>query len=268
MWWDKPVLADFPCILPENVLDIVARSYAVVEVGGLSGYGAERGRRFEKLFYDLCERRGVHLTEKAGSVSLAEQSSASGLRHEVDGATRSTSCVTHWELKHLTSPLEKNELLIFNNKSLDYLQGSSRFYAQIPMHRFLLCGNNIRDDCRQFAVLWGIAVIEPSRFPFPLIYEAVARGANTCLSQVDCLAVRDLAVWSHRPLQRVIEELSIWSNRSEHLVRCGPSVVGVAKAAIDLQEQIGLDVVDYLDEEYPDWIDDVAEETWREVGGW
>jgi len=254
-------------MLPENVLDLVARSYAIVEVGGLLGYGPERGRRFEKLFYDLCGSRGVHLTEKAGSVSLAEHGSASGLRHEVDGATRSAACITHWELKHLTSQLEKNELLIFNSKSLDYLQGSPQFYARIPMRRFLLSGNNIRDDCRQFAVLWGITVIEPSRLPFPLIYEAVARGANTCLSQIDCQAVRDLAAWSFRPLQRVVEEISGWCHNSEH-VRCGPSAARVTKAALDLQEQIGLDVIDYLDEEYRDWVDVVAEETWREVGGW
>lgn len=268
MWWHKPACAAFPRVLPENVLDVVARSHSVVEVGGLSGHGADRGRRFEDLFYQMCGRRGVHLTERAGSVSLAEHRSASGLRHEVDGATRSMGCVTHWELKHLSTPLEKNELLIFNSKSLDFLQGSPRFYARIPMHRFLLSGNNIRDDCRLFAVLWGIVVIEPSRLPFPLIYEAVARGADACLSQADCAAVRDIAAWSQRPLQRVIGELSTWSHGTDQAVRCGPSVLRVAKAAADLQEQVGSDVVDYLDEEFPDWVDDTAEETWREVGGW
>src|SRR5262245_61337184 len=66
MWWNQPRLRDFPPLLPDNILDVAVRSYAVAEVGGLSGYGPERGRNFEKLFYGICDRRGVHLTEKAG----------------------------------------------------------------------------------------------------------------------------------------------------------------------------------------------------------
>ena len=268
MWWNTPVRAGFSRVTPDSIVDIVARSYALVEVGGLGGNGAERGRRFERLFYSLCDRRGIHLSERAGSVSLGEHSSASGLRHEVDGATRAVDCITHWELKHLTTKLEKNELLIFNNKGLDYLQGYSGFYAKIPMLRFLLSGNNIRDDCRLFAVLWGISVIEPSRIPLLLIYEAVARGVAQGLSQADVSAVKDLVVWCCRPLQRVITELSSWCDGSEQTVRCGPLAVRSAKASLDLQEQIGLEIMDSLDEQFPEWLDEVAEETWEEIGGW
>lgn len=268
MWWNRPLLKDFARVFPDNIVDIVARSYAIVEVGGLSGCGPERGRRFERLFYNLCDRRGVHLSEKSGSTSLAEQRSASGLRHEIDGATRAVNCVTQWELKHLTTKLEKNELLVFNSKSLDFLQGSNSFYAKTPLYRFLLSGFNIRDECRYFSVLWGITVVEPSRLPLPLLCEAVARGAAMCLSQADCVAVRDLAIWSCRPLQRVLKELTLWVDDSDETVRCGPRAIRAAKAATDLQEQIGLDVLDYLDEHFPDWIDETAEETWQEVGGW
>jgi hypothetical protein len=101
----------------------VVRSYAVVEVGGLNGCGAQRGRDFEQLFYDLCDRRGVHLCERAGARTVAENRAASGLRHEVDGATHAAAGITHWELKHLNTHVPKNELLIFNGKGLDFLQG-------------------------------------------------------------------------------------------------------------------------------------------------
>lgn len=37
---------------------------------------------------------------------------------------------------------------------------------------------------------------------------------------------------------------------------------------LDLQEQLGIDVLDNLDEGWPDWSDDLAEATWFEVGGW
>ena len=64
MWWNQPRLKEFPPLLPSNILDVVARAYSVVEVGGLSGYGPERGRNFESLFYGICTRRGVSLCEK------------------------------------------------------------------------------------------------------------------------------------------------------------------------------------------------------------
>jgi hypothetical protein len=37
---------------------------------------------------------------------------------------------------------------------------------------------------------------------------------------------------------------------------------------MDIQEQIGADVTDYLEEEYPDWINELADDTWIEVNGW
>ena len=75
-------------------------------------------------------------------------------------------------------------------------------------------------------------------------------------------------MWSCRPLQRVIKELTQWSDSADETVRCGPTAIRATKAATDLQAQIGLDVLDYLDEHFPDWIDETAEETWHEVGGW
>src|SRR5436853_7166459 len=116
MWWNQPRLKEYPVVLPDNILEVAARAYAVIEVGGLSGCGPECGRNFEGLFYGICSRRGIALCERAGSRTLYEHRSASGFGHEVDAATRSVQCLTHWELKHLTTDLDKSQLLIFNGK--------------------------------------------------------------------------------------------------------------------------------------------------------
>lgn len=268
MWWKRSPQKEFQPFLPNNILDVVIRAYAIVEVGGLSGVGPERGRNFERLFYNICKRRGVHLSEKAGSQTLAGQKSASGLRHEVDAATKDLSYITHWELKHLTVSVPKNELLIFNGKGLDFLQGTRSYLAKIPILRFLLSGTNLRDECRHFAALWGIMVIEPNRLPLPLIYEAVARGASASLNEIDCAAVKDRVKWACRPLQVVIRELADWSFGEVDKSMYRQPVSSRAREIIDIQEQIGKDVMDYLDEQYPEWIDRLAEETWKEVGGW
>lgn len=266
MWWRQPSRRDFQVILPDDVLDIVVRSHALVEVGGISGVGRERGRKFEDIFYTICRRRGLHLCEQAGSRTLAEQRSASGFMHEVDGGTHTCRCITHWELKHLSVPLEKNELLVFNGKALDFLQGSSPLIARIPLFRFLLSGNNVRDECRYFAALWGIMIIEPHRLPLPLLYEAVARGGTSVLKPADCTMIKTRVAWACRPLQSAIGELADACSGRRGMAN--GIATRASRAVIDAQEQIGADIQDFLENKYPDWVDDIAEDTWREIGGW
>ena len=164
MWWSQPLLREFNPLLSPNLLDLVARAYALVEVGGLTGCGAQRGRNFEQLFYKLCRSRGIHL--------------------------------------------------------------------------------------------------------LPLLYEAVARGAAECLSPAECDVVRDRVFWACRSLQCIVKELYKWTTVPHGSVKCGPGVIRIVKEILDVQEQIGTSVADYLDEHFPDWIDDAAEEAWHAVGGW
>lgn len=268
MWWYQPRMREFPQLLPDNILEVMARAYAIVEVGGLSGYGPERGRNFERLFYAICTRRGINLCEKAGSRTLAHQRSASGFGHEVDGATRSLENVTHWELKHLTTKLEKNEVLIFNGKGLDYFYGSSDFFAKIPMLRFLLSGWNVGENSRLYTALWGIMLVEPGRFPLPLLYEAVARGAHACLNAKEWDAIKANLPWACRSLQSVLKELGARGNGSTAETCCGPNAIRRVREVLAIQDELGMDVTDYLADVNPDWIDEIANDTWNEVGGW
>ena len=269
MWWHQPRLKEYPALLPDNILEVIARAYAIIEVGGLSGCGPERGRNFEDLFYDICSSRGVLLCERAGSRTLAEQRSASGFGHEVDAATRAVDCVTHWELKHLTTDLDKNQLLIFNGKGMDFLYGSPTLFAKIPMLRFLLSGRNVGQESRFYAALWGIMLMEPGRLALPLLYEAAARGACECLDDADCDAVKYDVRWACRPLQMVLTDLGRWGEGGGvSPTRCGPSANRHAGEVLDIQEEIGMDVIDYLADAYPDWVDEIANDTWHKVGGW
>lgn len=269
MWWTCPrTVAGFKPLLPANLLDVLLRACAVVEVGGVAGTGPARGRNFESLFYSICERRRLCLSEKAGSRTLGGRASASGFGHEVDGASRAVAASTMWELKHLNSSLEKNELLIFNGKGLDFLQGGDTLTARMPLLRFLLSGSNIRDDCRRFAVLWGITVIEPDRFPLPLIYEAAARGIVRNLSTADEDVIRFRVPWAFRSLQTAVADLA--QRVADQSAGRAPAMVLNRRVSelLDVQEQLGIDVLDSLDESWPDWLDDIAQETWNEVGGW
>jgi hypothetical protein len=158
--------------------------------------------------------------------------------------------------------------MIFNGKGMDFLYGSSAFFAKIPMLRFLLSGWNVGQESRFYSTLWGIMLMEPGRLPLPLLYEAVARGAGDCLTPTERETVRYEVAWACRPLQAVLNELSAWGRGSTEPTRCGPAANRHAREALDIQEELGADVTDYLAETHPDWIDEIANETWNEVGGW
>src|SRR5258708_38571914 len=93
-WWHSPLSVGFAPLLPRTILEVAVRAYAIVEMGGVSGAGVERGRNFEKAFYRLCDHNGVHLSERAGAKTVAGHRSASGFLHEVDAATAAASHTT------------------------------------------------------------------------------------------------------------------------------------------------------------------------------
>lgn len=98
------------------------------------------------------------------------EKSASGFRHEQDAVIVSPSLSIHMELKHLSDPLNKNELLIFNGKGLDFLFGGSESLRKKPLYRILMSGHVISSEARRFAIQWGICVIEPDWLPLPLLH--------------------------------------------------------------------------------------------------
>jgi len=268
MWWSRPPLFGYRPNCASVLLEVVARAFAVVQVGGLHGSGPERGRNFEQLFYALCARRGLVLSEKAGARSLAGQRSGSGFCHEVDAASGGAQYSTHWELKYLTAAPEKNDFLIFNGKGLDFFQGYHTSALARPIYRFFLTGSNVNDACRQYAAFWGISIIEPDRLPLLLIHEAAIRGGAESLSSADRAAVRKVLPHGFRPLRDAIVDLAMRTKAQQ--IETGFKVVGDhwVSEVLDIQEQIGTEMFDYLDETQTDWLDDLAQATWDEVGGW
>ncbi|MBI3827301.1 MAG: hypothetical protein HY294_15010 [Candidatus Rokubacteria bacterium] len=256
------MLRPFRPLLPANVLDVVVRAFCLIRSRALGGVGRRRGRDFERLFYGACHRGGLSLTEQAGARTVGGQQSASGFWHEVDAASRSIRHVTHWELKHLSAPVAKNDLLIFNGKGLEFHQGSDQFVARVPLLRFLLSGGAVEGEGRQYGALWGIMVIEPDRFPLPLVYEASVRGAAEWLSPLDVARVKDLVAWACRPLQVVLQELGDFSVAGREGLRTGPTAVRAARAVVDIQARLGEVVLDQLEEEWPGWVDETSESTW------
>jgi hypothetical protein len=203
----------------------------------------------------------MQLCETAGSRSLFKFKSSSGYRHEIDGSISEQAGLSAWELKHLVGRIPKNELLIFNSKTLDYYQSFSPFYSDIPLYRLLLTTSDVAIECRQYGACAGMIIIDPHLLPMPLLYEALGRGMST-LSCHDALHAAETLRWTCRPLQAVVCEL------------CHQAVPGVreparrASAVIALQIRLSALVSERLQQDYPDWEDELLIQSWCETGGW
>jgi hypothetical protein len=258
MWWQNPMHREFAPLLSVSFVTTLALAYSMVERRAIAHGGPKSGRVFEQAFYALCRKSNLRLSEKSASHTVAGQKSASGFWHEVDGGTRSLRGISHWELKHLTQPVSKNDLLIFNGKSLDFLHGSNQLIARVPFYRFLVSGGPVDQVSRFFAALWGIMIIEPGRLPLPLIYEASARGAAGCLSSSSINDVKDLLRWACRPLQFVLRELAEFSIGQQNGERLGPDAVRAATRISEIHVQLSDAVLDYLEELHPNWLDNAG----------
>src|SRR5215472_3731104 len=126
---------------PREFCNLVADSFALVQCWEpYDLQGSERGRMFEKLFCRYCERQRLPLSEKPGSRTMCGDKSASGFNHESDAVVALPGFLVHTELKYLTEELNKNELLIFNQKGLDFLAAASLSLRRRPLYRILLSG--------------------------------------------------------------------------------------------------------------------------------
>ena len=137
---------------------------------GAAIHGPERGRAFENALYAFCEHQRFCLNERAGSQTLCNATSASGLRHESDGVIVCADMILHMETKHLTETVSKNDLMVFNQKGLDFaLSGDPRLRSR-QLYRMFLSGSPLSREARRFSLLWGIIAIEPDFMPLPLLH--------------------------------------------------------------------------------------------------
>jgi hypothetical protein len=240
---------------PQVLYDLALDLFALVQFWQPTSAGAERGRLFEKLLYRYANTHQLPVSEQAGSRTVRRVRSASGFRHENDAVLAFPEFTVHFELKHLTEELSKNELLIFNQKGIDYLLAEGRALRSLPLYRIILSGGLLSPAARRFAVQWGILAIEPDRLPFLILHELCGRLVPP-LSNISLQTQNDL--WEEVP--RLIVPLQHRLVRIGRLIQTGEEcVVGDYRLnwAIDHAQRILGDYYwDALDEHNPRWLEE------------
>ncbi len=156
---------------PKFFFELTRDMFCIVQYWESTLSGPKRGRAFEQIFYNYCEYKNIDLLEKAGSRTIRGQRAASGFMHENDAVIATPELTIHIEMKYLTSQLHKNELLIFNQKGIDFLMSGNKSLYSKPFYRIILSGHILSPEARRFALNWGIHCIEPDRLPLLFIYE-------------------------------------------------------------------------------------------------
>jgi hypothetical protein len=229
--------------------------FALVQHWSPPASGIDRGRLFEGLLYRYAKARQLPLSEQAGSRTVRGARSASGFMHENDAVLAFPEFTVHCELKHLSGELSKNELLVFNQKGLDYLLAEGRTLRRLPFYRVILSGGLVSPAARRFAAQWGILVIEPDRLPFLLLHDL----SGSILPSLRNVQPEDQdEIWDEVP--RLVTPLQERLSRIGRLILNGEEcVLGEYRLnwAIDhAQRVIGDYYWDALDEHDPQWLED------------
>ncbi len=246
----------YPAYLYELVFDLFA---IVQQWSPAAEPGVLRGRQFEQLLVKYSGTKGLPLSERPGARTVRGTASSSGLLHETDAVYAFPDITVQFELKHLTSSVSKNDLLIFNQKGLDFLCASDRRLRRLPLYRIFLSGGVLSNEARRFAVQWGISVIEPDRLPLLFIHWLAGKKLAFA---IDGVSEQDLAdVWETIPA--IMAPLQSRLKRAAQVLDSEEPLLG------DLRMDWSIDVVqrvwgDYLwnalDEHESGWLDEKFDE--------
>lgn len=156
-------------------LHLFVRDFEVPEFGKQT----HKGRWFEdRLFRYFDSDDKYDVWGITGDLQMVDISAASGLRHEIDLVVEYEDSFYLFEAK-CKKYVPRNDLLIFNQKCLDFWIRFAQLDETRPWYRVFVSKTNLEYPLREFAYMWNIIIIEPDLLPIPTILE-VLNDENKC----------------------------------------------------------------------------------------
>jgi hypothetical protein len=146
------------------------------------------------------------------------------------------------------------ELLIFNQKGLDFLAADGAAFRTTPLYRIIVSGTPLRPEARLFAAQWGILAIEPDRLPLVTLHWLAGRHVPG-LDGVDD-ATQD-RMWHDIP--NLVSPLQERIVRLASLLAGGGELLGahrVERALSEYQRRAGDEYWMALEEDDATWLED------------
>ena len=168
--------------------------------------GPARGHSFERRVADRLGDLGAPLEAVPGGFRVYGHSPLSGLAHQIDASIGCSDCLVIGEWKSHRGPIPKNELLRFKAATDDFYMALRADSPRRPIMRLFGGAGRASTGPRRYAALHGIAIIDPDRWPAPLLADA-SRPWPAAEPPPPPADRRSLA-WLTRPLQRILTRRS------------------------------------------------------------
>lgn len=151
------------------------------------GDGRPTGRAWEKAVSGLLWRPGFSRRQHAGMLGLFGRGSASGARHELDGAGQGYEIAAWIEAKACTV-LDKTHVAVFHVKCFDLFRSAAAEHPEaIGSARWwpvLVSSEPAAEAARRVCCDLGIVLCDPQRIPLPALLHAAAKpNADDYLSE-------------------------------------------------------------------------------------
>lgn len=135
------------------------------------------GRTWERTVACLLYRPGFTRRQGPGNQSLFGSTSASGVRHEIDGAADGWRGSFIVECKATAGGISKADAALFHFKVMDFYQEKIATASSEKWWR-ILCGTTPTPSAaRAAAISLGLLVCDPGRLPLPVLVRAAGRPA-------------------------------------------------------------------------------------------
>ncbi len=223
---------------------------------GAEGDGLPEGRAWERAVLAQLVRPGLSEYQHAGFTTLFGAPSASGCRHELDAAARGWAGQVITECKALGAGVTKSDVAIFDTKTFDHYAAEMPNAADQAWWRLMVSASPVADGVRRLCVMKGIIVIEPGRVPWPVLRwlasrpSADTRLAEPLLREALRLGPRACATmqqrWVYDGCGGLRWDLTWWTPTD-------------LDDLTYVQEELGYDWLDLLDQNAPGWLEARAE---------
>jgi hypothetical protein len=222
-----------------------------------------RGRRWERWAAQALGQR-AWIQQAAGQLRLFGRGSASGFRHELDGAGYRAGSTIIIEAKgYERSGPTKADILVFDRKTFDLFVGRCRRNESGSHWRVLASATSLDDCSRRYCFLYGIVAVEPARLPLPLLLKMASRpSADEFFSHLmlgELVRLGEIAV-------APMEKRYVWNSHDELRF----DLRALNDTSLDdllwLQDSMTQDLLDLLDRERPGYFEERAERLTDELG--
>jgi hypothetical protein len=127
------------------------------------------GRAWERAVGHLLRRPGMRIVQQAGLQTLFGLRSASGARHELDGAAAGVDRAYLIEAK-ATPAIGKADVACFEMKITDFYFACWRMVSMASWKPIFVCAAAVNDSMRRLCAARSMILCDPQRLPLPVLY--------------------------------------------------------------------------------------------------